>query len=125
MLRGTLADFTDGSMLVDEGWAENEGLSVGDTYTLDKTPKGKLELRVAGIYAENPVIFFPTVTTLATLKDQRVPDVRQRPDPRRRRATPSACRPASTRSSRTSRSSPSRTRRPSPTSSAPPSTSWC
>ena len=73
MLRGTLADFTDGSMLVDEGWAEDEGLSVGDTYTLDKTPKGKLELRVAGIYAENPVIFFPTVTTLATLKDQGYP----------------------------------------------------
>ena len=73
MLRGTLADFTDGSMLVDEGWAEDEGLSVGDTYTLDKTPKGKLELRVAGIYTENPVIFFPTVTTLATLKDQGYP----------------------------------------------------
>ena len=73
MVSGTLADFTDGSMLVDEGWAEDEHLSVGDTYTLEKTPKGKLELRVAGIYAENPVIFFPTVTTLQTLKDQGYP----------------------------------------------------
>ena len=73
MVQGTLADFTDGSVLVDEGWAEDEGLSVGDTYTLEKTPKGELELRVAGIYAENPVIFFPTVTTLETLKQQGYP----------------------------------------------------
>ncbi len=73
LVSGTFADFTDGSMLVDEGWAEDEHLSVGDTYTLEKTPKGKLELRVAGIYAENPVIFFPTVTTLQTLKDQGYP----------------------------------------------------
>ena len=48
--------------------------SVGDTYTLEKTPKGKLELRVAGIFADNPVIFFPTVTTLETLKQQGYPD---------------------------------------------------
>jgi putative ABC transport system permease protein len=73
MVQGTLADFTDGSVLVDEGLAEDEGLSVGDTYTLEKTPKGELELRVAGIYAENPVIFFPTVTTLDTLKQQGYP----------------------------------------------------
>ena len=54
-------------------WAEDEDLSVGDTYTVEKTPRGELELRVAGIYAENPVIFFPTVTTLQTLKDQGYP----------------------------------------------------
>jgi putative ABC transport system permease protein len=73
MVQGTLADFTDGSVLIDEGWAEDEGLSVGDTYTVEKTPRGELELRVAGIYAENPVIFFPTVTTLETLKQQGYP----------------------------------------------------
>ena len=61
---GHLADFTDGTMLVDENWAEHEHLAVGDTYTIDKTPRGPLELRVAGIYDENPVIFFPTLTTL-------------------------------------------------------------
>jgi putative ABC transport system permease protein len=73
MLHGTLAGFTDGTMLVDADWADEENLSVGDTYTLEKTPKGRLELRVAGIYEENPVIFFPTVTTLQTLEDQGYP----------------------------------------------------
>jgi putative ABC transport system permease protein len=73
MVHGTLADFTDGTMLVDEDSAADEGLSVGDTFTIEKTPRGKLELRVAGIYADNPVIFFPTVTTLQTLREQGYP----------------------------------------------------
>ena len=99
--------------------------SVGDTYTLEKTPRGKLELRVAGIYAENPVIFFPTVTTLQTLKDQGYPssdnalildagaDTRRPAEPPRRGGR------------RTCPSSRSRTRRRSPTSSGRRSTSWC
>ena len=70
---GSLADFTDGTMLVDEDWADDEHLSVGDTYTIDETPKGKLDLRVAGIYEKNPVIFFPTVTTMDTLAAQGYP----------------------------------------------------
>ena len=70
---GSLADFTDGTMLVDEDWADHEHLQVGDTYTIDETPKGKLELRVVGIYEENPVIFFPTLTTLDTLAAQGYP----------------------------------------------------
>ena len=125
MVRGTLADFTDGSMLVDEGWAEEEDLSVGDTYTLEKTPKGKLELRVAGIYAENPVIFFPTVTTLQTLKDQGYPTLRQRADPRRHGQHGRPAGPARRGRRGPARSSRSRTRRRSPTSSARRSTSWC
>jgi putative ABC transport system permease protein len=73
LVAGDFAGFADGTMLVAEDFAEDEGLSVGDTYTIDKTPRGKLELEVAGIYAENPVLFFPTVTTLQTLKDQGFP----------------------------------------------------
>jgi putative ABC transport system permease protein len=73
MLSGSLDDFVDGTILVDEDWAAEEDLVVGDTYTLEKTPRGELELRVAGIYAENPVIVFATVTTLATLKAQGYP----------------------------------------------------
>ena len=46
MVQGTLADFTDGSVLVDEDWAEDEGLSVGDTYTLEQDPEG--QARAAG-----------------------------------------------------------------------------
>jgi putative ABC transport system permease protein len=70
---GSLADFTDGTMLVDEDWADHEHLEVGDTYTIDETPKGELGLRVVGIYEENPVIFFPTLTTLHTLAAQGYP----------------------------------------------------
>jgi putative ABC transport system permease protein len=73
LVHGTTADFADGTMLVDEDWAEHEHLSVGDTYTIDKTPKGALRLRVVGIFEKNPVIFFPTVTTLDTLKNQGYP----------------------------------------------------
>jgi putative ABC transport system permease protein len=73
MVSGSLGDFTDGTMLVDDKWAAHEHLTVGDSYTVDKTPRGRLELRVAGVYEENPVIFFPTVTTLQTLKDQGYP----------------------------------------------------
>ncbi len=73
LLHGTLADFTDGTTLVDEGWAEHEHLEVGDTYTLEKTPKGELDLRVAGIFEKNPIVFFPTITTLGTLADQGYP----------------------------------------------------
>jgi putative ABC transport system permease protein len=73
LVSGSFDDFTDGAMLVDESWADDEDLEVGDTYTIEKTPRGELELRVAGIYAENPVIFFPTVTTLQTLEDQGYP----------------------------------------------------
>jgi putative ABC transport system permease protein len=73
ILDGKLSDFKDGSVLVDEKWAGDEGLEVGDTYTVDKTPKGRLTLTVAGIYADNPVIFFDTVTTMQTLKDQGYP----------------------------------------------------
>ncbi len=73
VLEGDLSDFGDGTMLVDEGWAEDEGLSVGDTVTVERTPRGKVDLTVAGIYEPNPVIFFPTVTTLQTLEDQGYP----------------------------------------------------
>ncbi|MEO6510678.1 MAG: FtsX-like permease family protein, partial [Nocardioides sp.] len=70
---GSLADFTDGTTLVDEDWADEEHLAIGDTYTIDQTPKGKLGLRVVGIYEKNPVLLFQTVTTLDTLKQQGYP----------------------------------------------------
>jgi len=73
LVDGSLADFTDGTAIVDEDWAAEEGLQVGDTYTLTGTPEGDLPLRVAGIYAPNPVLFFSTVTTLQTLADQGYP----------------------------------------------------
>ena len=125
MLRGTLADFTDGSMLVDEGWAEDEGL-VGRRH-LHAGQDAEGQARAAGgrHLRREPGHLLPDGHHAGDAEGPGVPDLRQRPDPRRRRATPSACRPGSTRSSRTCRSSPSRTRRPSPTSSARPSTSWC
>ena len=59
MVQGTLADFADGTVLVDEGWAEDEGLAVGDTLHAGEDPTGEHELRVAGIFAENPVDLLP------------------------------------------------------------------
>jgi putative ABC transport system permease protein len=73
LTQGDAADFTDGTMLVDEDWADDENLEVGDTYTLNKTPRGDLELEVVGIFTPNPAIFFSTVTTLDTLAAQGYP----------------------------------------------------
>ncbi len=73
LVSGSLDDLTDGTALVDEEWAAEEGLSVGDRYSLDQTPEGELDLRIVGVFETNPVIFFPTVTTLQTLLDQGYP----------------------------------------------------
>ena len=73
LTQGDAADFTDGTTLVDEDWADNEDLEIGDTYTLHKTPRGDLDLEVVGIFTPNPAIFFSTVTTLDTLAAQGYP----------------------------------------------------
>ena len=73
LTQGDAADFTDGTTLVDEDWADDEHLEIGDTYTLHKTPRGDLKLEVVGIFTPNPAIFFSTVTTLDTLADQGYP----------------------------------------------------
>ncbi|WP_370249148.1 ABC transporter permease [Nocardioides sp.] len=59
-------DLRPGTLLVSQGYAEDRGLAVGDDVVLD-VPTGELDLRVVGIYEENPLVFFPLVATIADL----------------------------------------------------------
>ncbi|VXA95777.1 ABC transporter permease [Nocardioides sp. AX2bis] len=60
------ADLARGTVLLEEGFAADEGLGVGDELTLD-VPAGERSWRVAGLFAENPIVFFPVLTSVATL----------------------------------------------------------
>lgn len=71
---GDPADFTDGTIIMNQSWAEEEQLSVGDDYTLHKTPTGDLELTLVAVFEDNPIIFFPTVTTIDTLTEAGYPE---------------------------------------------------
>ncbi|MEO5852109.1 MAG: FtsX-like permease family protein [Nocardioides sp.] len=65
---GSGDDLADETVLLERSYADGEGLSVGDT--IDVTvPDGKRSWPVVGIYEDNPIIFFPVVTTLRTLAD--------------------------------------------------------
>jgi putative ABC transport system permease protein len=68
MVAGDAADLRDGTVILDEEYADEESLSVGDTYDVDLAdgPRG---LEVVGVYAENPILIFPAVTTPQTLID--------------------------------------------------------
>ena len=68
MVEGDLADLTDGTVVVDETYAEEEGLALGDDVTV-QLADGEHDMEVVGLYAENPILFFPIVTTPQTLID--------------------------------------------------------
>lgn len=68
MVAGRASDLRDGTVLVDEEYADEESLSVGDTYAIDLAD-GPHKLEVVGIYAENPILLFPVITTPRTLID--------------------------------------------------------
>jgi len=65
---GSADDFADETVIVERSYADDEGLAVGDTVEVT-VPGGKRSWPVVGIYEDNPVIFFPIVTTLTTLAD--------------------------------------------------------
>jgi putative ABC transport system permease protein len=72
-VEGSVDRLADGEVLLDEQYAADEGLAVGDT--IEPRLNGRrTELEVAGVYAENPVILFPIVTTTQTLLDAGFPD---------------------------------------------------
>ena len=66
MVAGDSADLRDGTVILDEEHADERSLSVGDTYDVDLAD-GPHRLEVVGIYAENPILLFPAVTTPRTL----------------------------------------------------------
>ncbi len=65
---GDLDDFTDGTLVVEEGRAEGEGLEPGDTVTLTM-PDGDQELELAATFETNPVIASPYLVPVSALED--------------------------------------------------------
>lgn len=59
-------DLARGTVLLEEGFAADERLGVGDEVTVD-VPAGERSWRVAGLFAENPIVFFPVLASVATL----------------------------------------------------------
>ncbi len=66
MIAGSASALRDGTVILDEEYAADESLSVGDSYDVDLAD-GPRELEVVGIYAENPILLFPAITTPRTL----------------------------------------------------------
>ena len=72
MTAGTRSALADGTVFLQQSWADDRGLSVGDTVTV-RMPTGVKTWRVAGIFDDNPVVFFPVLTTLDTLARAGIP----------------------------------------------------
>ena len=63
----------DGSVLLEETWAEDRGYAVGDDIDIE-VPTGKKSWTILGFFEENPIVFSPILTTLGTLIDSGYPD---------------------------------------------------
>ncbi len=68
MVAGRLADLVDGTVVLDETYAEQEEVAVGDELSV-QLADGTTRMEVVGLFAENPILFFPIVTTPQTLTD--------------------------------------------------------
>ena len=66
MVEGELGDLIDGTVVLDETYAEEEDLAVGDQLTV-QLADGTNKMEVVGLFSENPILFFPIVTTPQTL----------------------------------------------------------
>jgi putative ABC transport system permease protein len=67
MTQGAAAGLADGTVLVNESFADDEDLGVGDPVTLD-VPAGKQTWTIAGVFEDNPVVFAPIVTTVTSME---------------------------------------------------------
>ena len=65
---GAAADFTDGTVMLQRSYADDNDLAVGDEVEVE-VPSGTATWPVAAIVEDNPVIFFPVITTLTTMAD--------------------------------------------------------
>jgi putative ABC transport system permease protein len=63
---GVVTDLRDDTVLLQETYADDEGLQVGDDLEIEM-PTGDQRWEVVGIYADNPVVLFPILTTVDTL----------------------------------------------------------
>jgi putative ABC transport system permease protein len=63
---GSLADLADGTVALDSGYADDHDLQVGDTMRWN-VPSGPVSWRVVATYEENPLVFYPVLTTIHTL----------------------------------------------------------
>ncbi len=69
MVEGSMSDLRDGTVIVDEGVAEDKNVGVGDEVEL-AFPTGTEKYEVVGVYEDNdPVLWLPYATTLKTLED--------------------------------------------------------
>ena len=64
---------TDDTVLLSESWAEDEGYDVGDRIEVEG-PAGSPELRIAGLYDDTPLVFFPILISLQALEDLGYPE---------------------------------------------------
>jgi putative ABC transport system permease protein len=65
---GSFDDLADDTVLVSDEWAEEQDLAVGDTMTWE-LPAGDTTFEVVGTFEENPIIFFPVLTTVSALEE--------------------------------------------------------
>jgi putative ABC transport system permease protein len=73
MVSGLATDLADGTVLVQDDWAQDHDVSVGDTVELT-VPTGKKQWRVVGIFEKTPLVFAPVLTSTGTLLDAGFPD---------------------------------------------------
>ncbi|MEZ5097090.1 MAG: FtsX-like permease family protein [Nocardioides sp.] len=72
VVEGSLADFTDDTVLVDRGWAESRDLHAGDPVTWTM-PSGRATYTVAAVVKPAPLLALPAVT-IETLHRAGFPD---------------------------------------------------
>ena len=68
MAAGSLEAMEDGTVILEEEYAENEKLAVGDSLDV-KAPTGDQQYDIVGLYVSNPVTSYPITTTLDTMAE--------------------------------------------------------
>ena len=63
---GELSGLAAGQVVVQQGWADDEGVGVGDDLTFDM-PAGERTYRVVGVVEDNPIVVAPVLMTLDDL----------------------------------------------------------
>ncbi|MCW2796240.1 FtsX-like permease family protein [Nocardioides sp.] len=70
---GRAEDLADDTVLLEADWARSHGLDVGDSVKVEM-PTGNQSWTVVGLFQDNPIVFFPILTTTGTLIASGFPD---------------------------------------------------